>query len=156
MRFWREKLILPVHVRENEHLNMVAGVKTDMWPDCLQCTNVALKARFDSTDFKSSSREYQECREIVTSYGVQDCGRTTGGTDYTDEFAIHHGERDIIRIEGFRWDAVVKEAQRMGEAYDWAPILAGIKALPFFGPGALRLIPKHVWLNFMTHYGRRN
>lgn len=145
-RVWRSKLLVPIEHREQEHLNMLAGVRESLWPNCLQCTAINVRKGIPKED----------AWETVTSYGVEAFGRTPGrhGVDYTDEFAIHHGEKDIIRIEGFRWDKVVKEWNEAGERADRAPILAAIKALPFFAPGAIRVIPKHVFLNFMARQGR--
>jgi hypothetical protein len=141
-RVWRSKLWLPVELREQMSLNREAGVREKMWPKCYVCTALNMK--------RGMARE--DAWQSVEAYGVEAFGRTLGGIDYTDEWARCHGEKDIIRIEGFRWDKIVEEWKQLGEKADKSPILAAIEALPFFGPGAIRVIPQHVFLNFMAKY----
>lgn len=130
MRTWRSKLLLPKEYIEQERLSQEAKQTSSLWPICPVCTK--------KNKFKTE----------VTAYGVKDFGKLPGttGEHYTDFFAKCHGQEDIIRIEGFRWDKAVKDLEEN------IARLAAIKALPFFynTASACRCIPLHVMLNFLS------
>lgn len=135
MRSWHSKLILPADYREQEYLSK--GQRAGLWPTCPRCS-------------KEQGTEVE-----VTAYGVKDYGKLPGesGEHYTDFFARCHGEEDIIRIEGFRWDKSVLDNVDGGEfTSENIARLAAVKALPFFygGSEAGRCIPAAVFKNFLA------
>lgn len=136
MRSWLSKTALDPDVRREADLGADYSGASGMWPNCWRCSIAAKK------DIK------------VVSYGVEDCGRLPGGEYYTDFVAeCNHGgptmEKEIFRIEGFRWDDWAKD----GFSGDTIAKLAAIKKLPFFKPGAgERRIPISVYRNFIESW----
>jgi hypothetical protein len=135
MKFWRTRgLYFPVDLRE--HADLGADYSDNsLWPDCYKCTKL------------------KGMPVKVVSYGVEDTGLTITGIPYTDFMAeCNHGgktkEKDIIRIEGFRWDDWEKD----GYSGDTVARLAAIKALPFFHEGVNRCIPASVYRNFLNSW----
>lgn len=128
MRTWHRNLYLPKDYIEQEASARQSHQSSSLWPICPVCTK----------------REHAPIE--VTAYGVKDFGKLPGvtGEHYTDFYARCHGQEDIIRIEGFRWDKMDED--------DLVTRLAAIKALPFFYKmdSGCRCIPLSTMLNFMA------
>ena len=134
MRSWLAKSAMDADVRQLADTGADFSAASDFWPNCWQCSKKAKK------DIK------------VVAYGVEDSGRLPGATGeyYTDFFAeCNHGgavkEKQIIRIEGFRWD----DWEQDGFSGDTIARLAAIKKLPFFHKGGSPSIPLSVYRNFI-------
>lgn len=129
MKFWRSrlgKLWLPEHAVREADAQAAAGHRNPLWPMCHVC-----------------SKEHGKPVD-VTEYGVKDHGKMIGGEYWTAFYAKCHGEEDVMRIEGFRFD-------RWSEGQpDYVARVAAVAALPFFAPGADRRIPASVLRNFIA------
>lgn len=130
MRSWRSNLFLPASViREaDRNLRQKHGVDygSSLWPSCEVCS-ARLHVRF-----------------AVEAVEVADRGHAVGGEPYTDIRARCHGEEDVVRIEGMRWDMA-----RDGKQNDLIRVSA-IAAIPFFVVGDKnRTIPAKVFRAFV-------
>lgn len=139
MRSWLARSAMDADVRKIADENTAIGMSAaqDFVPYCWQC----------------SKAQQKDVR--VVAYGVEDFGKLPGasGEYYTDFFAeCNHGgpvkEKQIIRIEGMRWDDAVA-LPKDGFTGDTIAILAAIKKLPFFHKGGSPVIPLSVYRNFI-------
>jgi hypothetical protein len=132
VRFWRSRIAnSPLWLPETAHEAAeqdAAEMYNPLWPTCAVCSAV------------------QKRRINVVEYGVKDRGRLPKGDVYTAVYARCHGEEDVIRIDGFDWEEMAKS----DGTPDHVARIAAIKALPFFAGGGERVIPAHVFRQFMS------
>lgn len=107
-RNWLEPELLREVTADNESGSVGGGA--DLTPRCCHCS--ALLGR----------------RVTVVSCTLEHSGRLGTGQYYTDFRAKCHGEEEVLRIKGMRWDSV------KGEPHD----VASIAALPFFHRSTVR------------------
>lgn len=135
MRTWLATSAMDADLRREADLGASYSAASHFLPDCWRCSKAA----------KNTIK--------VVSFGVEDSGKLPGSTGnfYTDFFAeCNHGtkikEKEIIRIEGFRWDDWEKD----GYSGDTIARLAAMRKLPFFkGGNSPRCIPLSDYRNFI-------